>query len=522
MKRLGPILFRACVVFLWLAVAGLALECHHALRWRGIARSNPFVVSMVGDAAWPTDPEDGSSSLGDEAAKRAAAPSAEAALPDARAEMTSRMAYFATLGAYDKSVFANTYGRTVVELNAQGEVLFFYTALPCFGMEESIEGLCGTERARAIFRSYPRVFQTGRIEFLPFPSEADEDGTPEIALFPVKAPSGRVELVAAMVDAPVDFGPWLPPDSLWERRFFMYRKHVHHEDWEHAYGLVEEFHTNNFGFRDDDVVVPKPPGVFRILCVGASTTEEGPTNALTYPNILEERLDAQFGPGRAEVINCGIAGFNTTKQRMRLPDYLALEPDLIICYNGANDICHELFPHWVAEAKLWQKLLRRSRFVNYHLNRCLLPSAEEAAACLERGMLRNLRRIYGYLRERDVAMAVCSFALPDITALTPDERDYYDFWHEKNWGGPYVTFATYCRTVHDLNLKLREMCQQEGIPYIPVAESVKAGLTKGIFPNVSCCFRDICHMKDKGIELKVDAVFTFLRERFGEKLAKPD
>ena len=140
-----------------------------------------------------------------------------------------------------------------------------------------------------------------------------------------------------------------------------------------ALGITEDFRINNYGFRDADIMLPKPAGTFRILCVGASTTEEGPVNDLTYPAILETILNKHFGTNRVDVVNCGISGMNSLKHRMRIGDYLALEPDLIVLYNAVNDICHDLYPIWLKEATPLQKRLRESRFLCHYFGRLLLP-----------------------------------------------------------------------------------------------------------------------------------------------------
>jgi hypothetical protein len=69
-----------------------------------------------------------------------------------------------------------------------------------------------------------------------------------------------------------------------------YRPNIYRHNWYSAQFLNSEFWTNSQGMRDAETVVPKPDGVVRIVCVGGSTTVEGPHNELTYPNILEKLL----------------------------------------------------------------------------------------------------------------------------------------------------------------------------------------------------------------------------------------
>lgn len=97
---------------------------------------------------------------------------------------------------------------------------------------------------------------------------------------------------------------------------------------------------NSYGFRGKEFSTRKEPEKKRIVCMGASTTygfyvepEE------TYPARLE-RLLLQNGID-AEVINAGVPGWISTDNLLNLQlRILPLQPDLIIVYQGRN----ELFP----------------------------------------------------------------------------------------------------------------------------------------------------------------------------------
>ncbi len=83
-------------------------------------------------------------------------------------------------------------------------------------------------------------------------------------------------------------------ESTWLVPFFAYKPNVDR--------------YNNLGFRDDDIITPKPEGVFRIVCVGGSTTEEGISNDTTYPNLMEQKLKKHFKTEKIDVINAGVVG----------------------------------------------------------------------------------------------------------------------------------------------------------------------------------------------------------------------
>lgn len=292
-----------------------------------------------------------------------------------------------------------------------------------------------------------------------------------------------------------------PGDDLWEVPFFLYRKHVRRKDHKNVLGLTEDFYSNNHGFRDADFPVEKEAGVFRIVCVGASTTEEGPTNDLTFPAILEATLNRHFDTNRFEVINCGISGMNSLKHRMRSADYLALNPDLIILYNAVNDICHDLFPIWVKDASSWQQRLRESAFINYYFNDRLLPDANTMAVLIEQNKMADLRFIADRAKARNVQVALCSFAAPGGPHLSAVERAYYDYCTYKEWGGKYVMFDSYLRALNTYNGAIRQLCEQDKLIYIPVAENLQGG---------AALFGDICHLRNPGIEMKAAFIAEFL------------
>lgn len=105
--------------------------------------------------------------------------------------------------------------------------------------------------------------------------------------------------------------------------------------------------TNSRGFRDKERTVKKDSNVFRILCLGDSSTFGlyVPRDK-TYHALLEERLNREFGRAgtKFEVINAGVTGY-TSYQGLRLykqKGYL-YEPDIVTSYFGVNDHKKDFF-----------------------------------------------------------------------------------------------------------------------------------------------------------------------------------
>ncbi len=96
---------------------------------------------------------------------------------------------------------------------------------------------------------------------------------------------------------------------------------------------------NNHGFRGADFALEKPPGVRRVLTLGASSTfGYGNADTETYPYQLEQILNREGAGRRTEVINFTVPHATLDHiVSMFLAEGLALEPDFVTLYAGAND-----------------------------------------------------------------------------------------------------------------------------------------------------------------------------------------
>jgi lysophospholipase L1-like esterase len=101
--------------------------------------------------------------------------------------------------------------------------------------------------------------------------------------------------------------------------------------------------VNRAGFRNREFT-PKPPGVFRIVSLGDSCTFGIVTREMfeyipePYPQLLERLAAERIGAGKLEVLNAGIAGYNSFQGVMLLRTKLrGLEPNLITVRYGWND-----------------------------------------------------------------------------------------------------------------------------------------------------------------------------------------
>lgn len=110
---------------------------------------------------------------------------------------------------------------------------------------------------------------------------------------------------------------------------------------------------NSHGFRGPDFQAVKPKGVFRVLCLGGSSTfgfHNGDNE--TYPFLLEG-LFAKEGI-RVQVINAGFPYYNTGSILSLLKEeLLSYEPDLITLYTAYNDTSWPVRIGLLGRAVLW-------------------------------------------------------------------------------------------------------------------------------------------------------------------------
>lgn len=123
---------------------------------------------------------------------------------------------------------------------------------------------------------------------------------------------------------------------------------------------------NALGFRNTvappapELTWDKPAGVFRIACLGGSSTYgHGPTSdATTWPGRLQHHLgaDAPADAPEVQVINAGCQGYSTFESLINLElRVVDLEPDVVLVYHGINDMRCALYrtpthdnTHWRA------------------------------------------------------------------------------------------------------------------------------------------------------------------------------
>jgi lysophospholipase L1-like esterase len=150
------------------------------------------------------------------------------------------------------------------------------------------------------------------------------------------------------------------------RAFVLEREVEAYEARPHTiYGRAPEAgRINSEGFLAPEWTLERTPGVPRIVCLGASTTEGGNTETITgaYPWRLQRALEQETG-GRFEVFNCGVSGWTTAETTvawfLQVKDY---QPDLVILHHAVNDAEARIVPGYRADYRHFRKSFDVPRF----------------------------------------------------------------------------------------------------------------------------------------------------------------
>ena len=102
--------------------------------------------------------------------------------------------------------------------------------------------------------------------------------------------------------------------------------------------------TNSFGMRSREIAREKPSGVYRVLCLGESSTFGAKVEQdELYASVIERCLPGRIG-GAVEVLNAGAPGYSLVQSYAYLESRaLAFEPDVVVLYHGCNDFLSRSF-----------------------------------------------------------------------------------------------------------------------------------------------------------------------------------
>lgn len=253
-----------------------------------------------------------------------------------------------------------------------------------------------------------------------------------------------------------------------------------------------EYRHNSYGFRGNEFSSKKDKNVYRIVCLGGSSTYGNQlSNYETWPAQLERLLNSQQQDMHFEVINAGIGGYTTMDSLINLVTrVLPLEPNMIIIYHAFNDFKPNRFPNFKSDYTHWRSrewmpkkhilniLSSKSSFVrnmvslyrkasgylDKHL-RCHLPMTglkryDTVSALPIESFKRNLRTMIYVARGYGITPVISTFSLllneENLKAYPGKFEDLRDYI-------PTLTYEGVLDAKRSYNQALRDVAKQEGV-----------------------------------------------------------
>lgn len=269
---------------------------------------------------------------------------------------------------------------------------------------------------------------------------------------------------------------------------------------------------NNIRFYNEDVQSEKQPGTRRVMCLGSSSTansiwEIGNPKEYSYPLCLREALAARCGPGRHEVLNCGMGGWTTAEIFINFALHLIdLRPDVVVLYHGLNDLEASLTAPFAADYSHSRRNLGESyarlRVASYipnlrhwksyfYLKRALLGfgnirydllrsvrakrpdfDAPFMGLATER---RNVEHLIHLCRAHDIQVVLCTYAYHVYDQVRQDKR-----------------VLRYCEGIQLENGMLHELAEKYDLPLADLAT---------LIPDDDAYFVDTVHFTPEGCRL---------------------
>jgi lysophospholipase L1-like esterase len=262
---------------------------------------------------------------------------------------------------------------------------------------------------------------------------------------------------------------------------------------------------NRQRFKGPEVVIPKPSGVYRIVCYGDSLTDGPPRGG--WPTRLRALLQRPPGSSepRLEVVNAGVAGYSSHQGVLRfLQEADRLQPDLVLVSFGWNDAADAIggpdksfrVPPWPVVA-LQRTLVRyRSYLVlmNYARSLRSAPPAPAVGPRQPRVAVEEYCANLGRFQAEAAARGI-----PVVFLTRPHRAGSAELARNSGWRG----------TVPRYNAALRSWALARKLPLIDVQDHFEhqpAGL-----------FSDECHLTPQGYQRMAE----FVRDRLAADIGRP-
>jgi lysophospholipase L1-like esterase len=286
---------------------------------------------------------------------------------------------------------------------------------------------------------------------------------------------------------------------------------------------------NSLGFRGDEFSRQKPPDTVRIACVGASTTFciEATSNETTWPARLQSLLQAQQPDVNIEVINAGVGGY-LMDESLKNVQYrvLPLQPDLVIFYEGHNDLVIDTRKLAIQRGILLEQSGRPSKLRSFLTQKSLLyylidknltllmndqssvkGKLTEIPAELPDRYVEKLGVMHDMLSKDGVQLVTSRFLIRfrrdqsrEVQLTNADVAFIY---------APWMTIDSFLDSFDLYNGAIEQFAKSRQIPFVADHDGV---------PGDSVHYTDHVHFSDAGCEAMAQRFARFFKE---QKLLEP-
>ena len=220
-----------------------------------------------------------------------------------------------------------------------------------------------------------------------------------------------------------------------------------------------EFRVNDLGFRDEDMTIKKPAGVYRVLLVGDSFTEgESVAEPKTAANLAEKELTIETGR-KTEVANMGVMSYAPTLYYREIKDKgLPLNPDLVVINVDMSDFQNDYaYAKDMDEDGNFRNILFQQQMGQPHV---ALPAVDSKI----KFWLRSNSALYSVVADRIKQLVRKMKNLPEPTVFLANDLNsdpHYITRSEENAFNPEAW-----KEISANLIKIKDLLKQEKIPLI--------------------------------------------------------
>ncbi len=271
--------------------------------------------------------------------------------------------------------------------------------------------------------------------------------------------------------------------------------------------------VNSLSIRDREVVIPKPPGLFRIVVLGDSIP-------FAAPGFVSYAAEALARRGNIEVLNAGVPGYTTYQELEFLQRHLLVaEPDLVVlvyCLNDNYKFLHRFDP-------------RGNMLITPQASQALRIHSPLDALVSHSYVLTRLKAGFAFARRTEAGQFPWD-----------DREDFYAAWRDESWIANEQYLAAMSQLLSDRKIrfaivvfpfepqlredllranydyvvkpqtKLRAICDRNHIPCLDLLPVFRSRYATG-----ARFFKDGIHLNEEGHRAARAEILAFLDAQRG-------